>query len=291
MLFVSWRQRRRRRHNDRTPWRRCWSQHSPSQTAFLTSQRVSLCHDYIWTYHSSRHFSLNRKLNSFNSGCDSETDTEEFEKVGQSSIERRSGAAATVPPTTVSISTSTDVIETQSIETLTEVRIHPHHPNLFQSISNPPKKPPRIKVPGKSNEILLPCIPERSGQPAVNELLGTTTNRSTPTNDIYPYYDEQHMIDAPEFVNSEFYIDESLPSSLNDIAHDVRVHSSINRCCSCNSSDDIEPIDAAPVGHQQPENAIVVLLQVHLFDVPHKQHSDEKLYPVYRGYDFVGFQF
>lgn len=227
-------------------------------------------------------------MNSFNSGCDSETDTEEFEKVGQSSIERRSGAAATVQPTTVSISTSTDVIETQSIETLTEVRIHPHHPNLFQSMSNPPKKPPRIKVPGKSNEILLPCIPERSGHLSGNDLLDTT-NRSIPTNDIYPYYDDQYMVDAPEFVNSEFYIDESLPSSLNDIAHDVRVHSSIKRCCSCSSSDDIEPSEAAPADHQQPPDAIVVLLQVHLFDVPHKQHGDalSRL----SCYDFVGFQF
>lgn len=90
------------------------------------------------------------------------------------------------------------------------------------------------------------------------------------------------MVDAPEFVNSEFYIDESLPSSLNDIAHDVRVHSSVKRRCSCSSSDDVEPSDAAPDEHQQPQDAIVVLLQVHLFDVPHKQHGDEKLNPVYR---------
>lgn len=55
-------------------------------------------------------------LNVYFSGCESETDTEEFEKVGD-------GISAVTPkPESSEIATSTHQIETVSAETLTEVR-------------------------------------------------------------------------------------------------------------------------------------------------------------------------
>lgn len=61
------------------------------------------------------------------SGCESETDTEEFEKVGQSPVDRRKLAdgrsVAILPkPESTEIATSTEHIETVTTETLTEVR-------------------------------------------------------------------------------------------------------------------------------------------------------------------------
>lgn len=59
------------------------------------------------------------------SGCESETDTEEFEKVGQSPVDRRKlgdGRNNTKPETT-EMATSTAHIETVSTETLTEVSL------------------------------------------------------------------------------------------------------------------------------------------------------------------------
>lgn len=56
------------------------------------------------------------------SGCESETDTEEFEKVGQSPVDRRKLADLTNPKSN-EIATSTERIDTTTIETLTEVCI------------------------------------------------------------------------------------------------------------------------------------------------------------------------
>ena len=60
------------------------------------------------------------------SGCESETDTEEFEKVGQSPVDRRKladGRSVVIAPKPESaeIATSTHHVETVSTETLTEV--------------------------------------------------------------------------------------------------------------------------------------------------------------------------
>lgn len=71
------------------------------------------------------------------SGFESETDTEEFENVGQSPIERRQFSSLTIAntihqyfqstpqakPEIKNITTSTDVVRMQSIDTLTEVII------------------------------------------------------------------------------------------------------------------------------------------------------------------------
>lgn len=60
-----------------------------------------------------------------NSGCESETDTEEFEKVGQSPNDGKlaGGQLNATKPESVEVATSTYHIETATIETLTEVRL------------------------------------------------------------------------------------------------------------------------------------------------------------------------
>lgn len=60
------------------------------------------------------------------SGCESETDTEEFEKVGQSPVDRRKLADGRIEviapkPESAEMATSTHQVETVSTETLTEV--------------------------------------------------------------------------------------------------------------------------------------------------------------------------
>lgn len=60
------------------------------------------------------------------SGCESETDTEEFEKVGQSPVDRRKLTEVKrleiLPkPESTEMATSTEHVETVSAETLTEV--------------------------------------------------------------------------------------------------------------------------------------------------------------------------
>lgn len=60
------------------------------------------------------------------SGCESETDTEEFEKVGQSPVDRRKladgrGEPSVSKPDSAEMATSTTPVETTSAETLTEV--------------------------------------------------------------------------------------------------------------------------------------------------------------------------
>lgn len=64
------------------------------------------------------------------SGFDSETDTEEFEKLGQSPIDRQSSNDSKIITESkaemLTVSTSTDPIEMRNNETLTEVR-HFHH--------------------------------------------------------------------------------------------------------------------------------------------------------------------
>lgn len=60
------------------------------------------------------------------SGCESETDTEEFEKVGQSPVDRRKLAdirteVIVAKPESTEMATSTQQVETVTAETLTEV--------------------------------------------------------------------------------------------------------------------------------------------------------------------------
>lgn len=71
-------------------------------------------------------YCANNIILKFFSGCESETDTEEFEKVGQSPVDRRKlvdgRSVAILPkPESTEIATSTEHIETATTETLTEV--------------------------------------------------------------------------------------------------------------------------------------------------------------------------
>lgn len=171
--------------------------------------------------------------------------------------------------TTVSISTSTDAVQTQSIETETEVRLvllpsqQQHHHHLHHQSSKtmnpctststtttscvhcssssnplcPPSKPPRIKLKAPNTLAPLPCIPEN--------VIDTSTAA-------YPFA-ESPLCDPTmiaEFINSEFYIDESLPSSLTDDIIDGCGESTES------SSDIVAATDGRPI------DSIVMLLQV-----------------------------
>lgn len=148
-------------------------------------------------------------------GCESETDTEEFEKVGQSPLE-------------LNFDSKTAVISprpgTSDVATLTEVG----------HISLPPRKPPRafyksltksldsphhyefgpinesqledtedlklLEIDSKSSLVISPLIPK--------PLHPGSMSPSSPCS-------SQGRQPAVEFVNDEYYIDESLPSSLS----------------------------------------------------------------------------
>lgn len=192
--------------------------------------------------------------------CDSETDTEEFEQVDQSPLERRQASTSTTdmsqPAETASMSTSTLAISMRNVETLTEVRSHISHienchakrPLSYYSIqgsciskTNPPKKPPRLPnkpslTSQKSIPDTLPSIPEihspdmiankyQSSDTSSSDDVSSTTGHHnscqyTITSDIYPHQSDVCHTDG-EFIHSEFYIDESLPSSLNSDPQDA----------------------------------------------------------------------
>lgn len=195
----------------------------------------------------------------FFSRCDSETDTEEFEQVEQSPLELRQASTSTTdvsqPTETATMSTSTLAISMRNVETITEVRSHISHiahchvkrPLSYYSIqgpsvnkTNPPKKPPRLpnkptSISQKSILDTLPSIPEihspdmiakkciyqsSSDTSSSDDISSTTGHHNncqyTMTSDIYP---QQRYTDG-EFIHSEFYIDESLPSSLNSDPQD-----------------------------------------------------------------------
>lgn len=184
------------------------------------------------------------------SGCDSETDTEEFEQVGQ--LERRQVSTSTTdmshPLETASMSTSTLAISTKNVETITEVRshisqierCHAKRPLSVYSIHGPsiskypPKKPPRLPnkpTTSMSNPDTLPSIPEihspdrfpkkciyqSSDTSSSDDVSSTTAGHHNPyriPSDIYPHQNDACHTDG-EFIHSEFYIDESLPSSVS----------------------------------------------------------------------------
>ncbi len=177
------------------------------------------------------------------------------------------------PLETASMSTSTLAISLRNVETITEVRTHishiePRHvkrPLSYYSIqchsinkTTPPKKPPRL--PNKSTLTLqksisdtLPSIPEihspdinakkciyqlssdTSSSDDVSSTAGHHNNYCSPTvtTDIYPHQKDACHSDG-EFIHSEFYIDESLPSSVNSDRLDE------HKCLKYDSSTDEE---------------------------------------------------
>lgn len=217
----------------------------------------------------------------FFSGCDSETDTEEFEQVDQ--LERRQASTSTTDvmqsPETATMSTSTLAISMRNVETITEVRSHISHiehcqvkrPLSYYSIqgpsinkSNPPKKPPRIPnksalISQKSISDTLPSIPEihspdlhakkyiyQSSETSSSDDISSNTGHhnngpNTMTSDIPPHQRDVCQVDG-EFINSEFYIDESLPSSVNSDPQDeqkpLKYDSSSDELRQCDGSCD-----------------------------------------------------
>lgn len=130
----------------------------------------------------------------FFSGFESETDTEEFEKVGQSPIDRGGGVAQLpVAPTRIDATT------------LTEVRTHTRQP---------PIKPPRARPP---TPLPLAPIPEAaSPHPECGCLLSPSLSSPTamsprPPSPSSPTAAPGHRAD---FEPAEFYIEESPPVSL-----------------------------------------------------------------------------
>lgn len=161
---------------------------------------------------------------------------------------------------TATMSTSTLAISMRNVETITEVRSHINHidhsivkrPLSYYAIqgpsinkTNPPKKPPRLPnkptlVSQKSIPDTLPSIPEihspdiiakkciyQSSDTSSSDEISSTTghhnnSQYTMTSDIYPNCANQKDLCQTdgEFVHSEFYIDESLPSSLNSDPQD-----------------------------------------------------------------------
>ncbi|KAK5646238.1 hypothetical protein RI129_004702 [Pyrocoelia pectoralis] len=124
-------------------------------------------------------------LRDLDRGCESETDTEEFEKVGQSPLELHFEKEITSPrPRTQDVSTFTEVGDRNAL---------------------PPRKPPRTfqnyaSAHFSHSKSLSPHTPQSPKDIQCEQL-----SPSSPTQGHQPN----------EFITDEFYIDESLPSSLS----------------------------------------------------------------------------
>lgn len=192
------------------------------------------------------------------SGFESETDTEEFETVGQSPIDRRTNGINSSIQTSIHIetctaSTSTETIETNSIETLTEVRKLKKISKIFQEHNNPPIKPPR-----SNNKLLieLPSIPEIfSPLKNLDFLSSSDTSPETQIGHQLIEGTEKNTIADCEFINSEFYIDESLPSSLEN-------EKNLNKMMTQGCSVDLEVIQPIRMNDKTETETVIILLQV-----------------------------
>ncbi|XP_037913540.1 RB1-inducible coiled-coil protein 1 isoform X2 [Hermetia illucens] len=178
-------------------------------------------------------------------GFESETDTEEFEKVGQSPNERKLSAAATA--VTIATSTSQLKVETVTISTTTE-RVEMQTAQTSTEMKKKSSRLNTLPISSRTNELMLPAIPESdSTETSPHSLTQFEDSRRSPdplqnpSTNTFPLllghqHPQQHLhtqqgpsrspsspsnqaannvllIDN-EFINSEFYIDESLPSSL-----------------------------------------------------------------------------
>lgn len=188
------------------------------------------------------------------SGFESETDTEEFETVGQSPIDRRNGINSSIQTSiqieTCTASTSTETIETNSIETLTEVRKLKKISKIFQEHNNPPIKPPR------SNKLLieLPSIPEIFSPLKNLDFLSSSESSPEIGHQLIEGIEKNTMADC-EFINSEFYIDESLPSSLENEKNLIKM---MMTGCSV----DLEEIQPIRMNDKTETETVIILLQV-----------------------------
>lgn len=257
------------------------------------------------------------------SGCDSETDTEEFEKVCRSPIEKRiqnpvteqtkqtvdtCTSTTSIQPTPQSsemYTSCTALTETCNAETLTEVRNHSDNimlskfhstntlttTNQLLSMKKPARKSMTIK---KSVDNMLPSIPEVFSPVIQNDETTTLSDdisvdsKPNSDNDLnVGHHEAKHSENANnlnhnEFIDSEFYIEESLPSSLNsdndsftnDQSVDIILPSyqcqrqcCMHTCCHRVADNEIQHtsdvnIDPYVSSHVTEADALICLLQV-----------------------------
>lgn len=162
-------------------------------------------------------------------GFESETDTEEFEKVGQSPIDFQNKNSA------MGSSNLADSKSRQDASTITEVG---RGTKTFPSSSQlPPKKPPRSFSTSLSNKKQAICrqdesmlnkslrfdinIPSSSTSFREDELTESAMNQLNENSNPIPDHSPSqslgggHQQMPSEFVTTEYYIDESMPSSLS----------------------------------------------------------------------------
>lgn len=225
----------------------------------------------------------NNYQSAYSRGCESETDTEEFEKVGQSPVDRRRKLRPKVE--TCSLATSTEQVLLTSAGTLTEVRFQKNTTTTFNFTTKPflisdlaqnnyNQSPVSVSTGNSCLKIIandsnsfdkhLPCsdcpvIPKMSEQGDPREFCQGSGSvlPSVPTSAVSPSVENDGQkltvsrkpspfgspslvirtassssersisqdrngstgcVGDDEFVNSEFYIDESLPSSATSAA-------------------------------------------------------------------------
>lgn len=156
-------------------------------------------------------------------GFESETDTEEYEKINQLSIDKpkvpavelKSISIGTMDVEMSEIGICTDVVERVDAETITEVR----QDHLKHKVTLPHSKSLTINDDKSNKEYTM--MYSRSlfelGSRKLSSIKELTigSKHSSTDSDIEVRSSFADSRYDQEFINSEFYIDESLPSSLN----------------------------------------------------------------------------
>lgn len=160
----------------------------------------------------------------FHRGFESETDTEEFEKVGQSPIDcqiSQKHASTSIDHSRLTAENSTLTEVCSRDKKSTDSDTESQKPLINNTILNnkikrsiSPKRPPRLRSYSRSdssnssNSSLLPSIPEIDNSPQ-KEILFLSFSPDSP---LTPH-DHHYQNENTEFVTTEFYIDESIPVS------------------------------------------------------------------------------
>ena len=159
-----------------------------------------------------------------NRGFESETDTEEYEKINQLSIDKpkiptvelKSISIGTMDVEMSEIGICTDVVERVDAETITEVR----QDHLKHKLTLRHSKSLTISIDDKSNKEYTMMYSRSLFELGSRKLtsikeLTIGSKHSSTDSDIEVRSSFADSRYDQEFINSEFYIDESLPSSLN----------------------------------------------------------------------------
>ncbi|CAG9827239.1 unnamed protein product [Diabrotica balteata] len=175
-------------------------------------------------------------LKDLDRGCESETDTEEFEKVGQSPLELHFDKNIPSPrPRTQDASTSTEVSDTKAsvppkkpprtFQQKSSLQEHSsYHSQRTLSVSSNTDSFTNIKHPSlESIEEFSNLKPSDScfnshyhGNPALrSKSISPHTPQSPMVNSPLGHQSAHNVTGVGDFSNDEFYIDESLPSSLS----------------------------------------------------------------------------